>query len=200
MTDEIKEVGSFRVETDGGTITLIPEHTTTPTWRNLDRKKEGIVPDELLKDYFKIAMNLTKPYDDGKRIGKYHIFMTTISPNPKSSQGALKSFYKEAIIENLKKKEEFFMQFNKQFNKKEILLYVAVYLRKDRYEKNDVDNFIKVIVDSLKPFIGDDSRIVSILAEKKLLGNYPKEDYDFLEQVFILIADPDAKKDIFKSD
>ena len=42
-------------------------------------------------------------------------------------------------------------------------------------------------------FIGDDKNILSIIAEKKILDNYPKEDLDFLEQIFITIIEPPLK-------
>lgn len=144
------------------------------------------------QDIDRIVKNLTKDGPDGKRLGKYDVVLKTLPAKPKSSQGASKTEYQKTLIEQLKKSGEDFTK----FRNKEILVYICVYLREEKYKTHDVDNFIKAIIDALKPFIGDDSGVVTVIAEKKPIRNYQEEDLDFLEQVFVVVTTPEAKADI----
>lgn len=142
----------------------------------------------------RIAQNLTVPGADGRLIGKYNVFITNLPPNPSSSQGDRKAQYKQYLLDALDKKKTDL----EKFKGKKVLVYLAVYLRRKRFETNDVDNFIKVILDALKVYIGDDKDVVSILTDKKILEGYPAQDLDFIEQVLLVITDPAAKSDLFK--
>jgi Holliday junction resolvase RusA-like endonuclease len=179
-----KEIKGFTIEVGNGVAKIIPEDKTNHWYRNvLDRQKDGILCPEILQDMYQTARKLD--IVDEKGIGKCNAFMVNLSPNPKSSQGRLKTEYKNALIEKLEKEKSKIIE----FKDKKVKLHISIYLRKERFEKQDVDNFIKVIVDSLKPFIGDDKNIISVSAEKKELENYTQEDMDFLEQVVITIIE-----------
>lgn len=193
--NEKKELPGTTIEIQDNKITFIPEKTTYPWWRNaLDRKKEGFLFPEILQDMDRIAFNLTKEGPAGKRMSKYDAYAINLSANPKSSQGKQKSEYKKIIISQLEKGRSAL----EKFKGREILVYIAVYIRKERYDTNDVDNFVKTIIDALKPYVGDDSKVVVIIAEKKLIGDYPIEDLDFLEQVLLVVTVPEAKIDLLK--
>jgi len=190
-----KVLKGFTIKVSQQSVKFIPEDETYPWWREqLNRKKDGLICPQILKDMLKIGMNLSRENERGERVGKYNLFLTNLSPNPKSSQGKSKREYKEALISKLKKRSAEL----EKFKDKKILLYVAIYLRKERFESNDVDNFLKAIIDAIKEYTGDDSSVVSVLAVKKLLENYPEEDLDFLEQIFIAITDPQAGSDILR--
>ena len=193
--NEKKELPGTTIEIQDNKITFIPEKTTYPWWRNaLDRKKEGFLFPEILQDMDRITFNLTKEGPAGKRMSKYDAYAINLSANPKSSQGKQKSEYKKIIISQLEKGRSAL----EKFKGREILVYIAVYIRKERYDTNDVDNFVKTIIDALKPYVGDDSKVVVIIAEKKLIGDYPIEDLDFLEQVLLVVTVPEAKIDLLK--
>jgi hypothetical protein len=86
-----------------------------------------------------------------------------------------------------------------KFKEKEaLLLYVRIYLREGKFTQNDVDNYIKVLVDVLKEFVGDDSKFVSIYFDKVNLTGIEEIDADFFEQSLIFISTADAKEDLFK--
>ena len=68
------------------------------------------------------------------------------------------------------------------------------YLRKERYEQSDVDNFIKPLIDGLKEYFGDDNKVQTVIAEKKMLDEkYAEEDFDFLECSLVTITDFKAR-------
>ncbi len=193
--EEKKELRGTTIEITPNSVRFIPEEKTHPWWRDtLDRKKDGLVPVEAAQDLDLIAKNLSKPNETGQLVGKYNLFVTTLQANPKSSQGSDKIAYKNRLINELEKNRNNLVK----FKDKEVLLYVLIYLRKERYEKNDVDNFLKGIIDAFKPFIGDDSKITTLIAEKRKLGNYQEADLDFLEQIMIVLTDPQARGDILK--
>lgn len=190
---EKKEVGEFDIEIKNKALTITPAQPTHWYRDALVRGKQGILCTQILQDMTKIAFNLSKPSPQGY-VGKYNFLSFNFDVNPKSSQGRKVSSYKESLAIELKKHASGMVP----FKDKKLLLYVCVYLRKERFEKDDTDNFIKVIQDSLVPYVGDDKNIVSVIAEKKQLENYPDEDMDFLEKVVVLITDPAAKSDILK--
>ncbi len=193
MSDKIKELTGTTIEIRNGSIRFIPEDGAYPWWRKqLDRQKEGILCPQIANHMLKVASNLTKKDEQGQRVGKYDVYITNLPPNPKSSQGNMKTKYKRNIISCLEKKKEGL----EKFKDKEIFVYVAIYLRPERYKTHDIDNFLKAIIDSLKEYTGDDSKVVCILADKYQLEDYPKEDLDFLEQAFIVVADPKARREI----
>ena len=192
MSTEIK---GFTIEVRNNSIRFIPEDETYPWWRkHLDRQKDSILCPQILQHMQKIAFNLSEENDIGQRIGKYETFITNLPPIPKSSQGKKKTSYKNHLIKHLEKNSD---KLNR-FKDKDVLIYVAIYLRPKKFKTHDVDNFLKAIIDSLKGFIGDDNKVVSIFADKFQLINYPKEDFDFLEQVLIVITDPKARSEILK--
>lgn len=193
MEKATKSLNGFTIEVRNNSITFIPEKNTEPWWRqSLDRKKEGFLCPEVAADILRIATNLSVEEENGTRVGKYNTFMTNLTPNPKSSQGNMKTKYKDYLINQLKSKEADL----KKFYGKKILIYLAIYLREKRFETNDVDNFIKAILDAIKVYVGDDRHVVSVIADKKCLEGYPAEDFDFIEQILLVITDPEAKKDI----
>ena len=191
-----KKIRSFTIKLDRNSATIIPEKETKPWYRKrLDRARDGIVCEEIMQDLQRIANNLTKKNEDGEEVGKYDLFIKTLSPSPKSSQGKLKTFYKALLISKLERHKDELLK----FKDKEVLIYIAMYFRKEKYKTRDVDNHLKAIIDATKTFIGDDSKAVLVFGEKKLLEGYPEEDMDFLEQVLLVITDPAAKADILKN-
>lgn len=194
MSDKVNEIKGITIEFHEKGIKFIPEDITDPWWRDhLNRSKDGILCPQILSHMHKILLNLTKVNDVGQRVGKYNIFMTNLQPNPKSSQGKMKTTYKDNLIERFEKSREKL----EKFRDKEVFVYIAIFLRPKRYDSHDLDNFLKAIIDSLNEFIGDDSKVVSILTDKIKLIDYPKEDFDFLEQAFIVIGDNlEARSDI----
>lgn len=188
------KIKGITVEMREDNIKFIVEDKTYPWWRNqLHRQKDAILCPQILEHINKIGLDLTKVNEKGQRVGKYNAFMTNLKPNPKSSQGKMKKKYQKYLIEELKKSSDKL----EKFRDKEVFLYIAVYLRPEKFDTYDLDNFLKAIIDSLNAFIGDDSRVVSILTDKIKLMDYPKEDLDFLEQVIIVIGDPKARSDIY---
>lgn len=140
MSDEKKKLNGMTIEVRNKSIKFIHEKNTEPWWRNaLDRTKDGFLCPEIAEDIQKIATNLTVKCEDGLLRGKYNLFMTNLPPNPKSSQGNMKTDYMKHIKGYLHKKEVDL----KKFYDKQIIVYLAIYLRPERFETNDVDNFIK---------------------------------------------------------
>ena len=204
MDETNKEIPSFCIEVcvdNSGKhqkVTISPEKEKNNWHRErLDRKKDGLLAPEIIKDMEKIAINLCKQNEKGQYVGKYsNFYMINLPANPKSSKSSKQeysSYIKEFIVKKGDDKKI------AEFRGKRVLVYICVYLRKSRYEKgNDVDNFAKNVLDSLKEYLGDDSQVDNLIIEKKLLPNYPEEDLDFLEQVIVAITDPEAKVDILK--
>lgn len=50
----------------------------------------------------------------------------------------------------------------------------------------------------MKIYTGDDKHVVSVYVDKKQLIGYEDADYDFIEQVLLVITDPNAKADLLK--
>jgi hypothetical protein len=195
FSQDKKELKGFTIFKDETGLKFFPENFTNPWWRDeSNRQEDGILCYQIVEDMKNIVMNLTEINKNGERKGKYKGFCTSIAPNPKSSQGSFKAKYQKALINELKKSKNELLKFKDE----KTLLYVCIYLRLEKYEKYDLDNFLKAIVDSLKPFIGDDKNIVTLIAEKKILHGYHTADLDFLEQIFILITEPSAKADLLK--
>lgn len=195
MEKEVKKLRGLTVEINKGKVKLTLEDETHPWWREeRNREKDSILCPEIAKKIIDIASNLTYENDKGEKLGKYNFEIINLPPNPKSSQGKMKTRYKNHIIDFLKERGKGL----ERFKDKEILLYVGIYLRPERYESYDIDNFLKAVIDSLKEFIGDDNKIISLLVDKYKIEDYPKEDLDFLEQVLIVVTDPKAKQDILK--
>jgi len=189
------ELQGTTIEIRNGSITFSPEDKTYPWWRSrLDRETDGILCPQIMQRMYQIGINLSREDENGNRISKYDIFMVNLPPNPKSSQGNMKVRYQNHLIQYLQKNENDLLR----FKNKPVFVYVAIYLREERFNTYDLDNFLKAILDALKQFIGDDSKITSISTDKYKLENYPKEDMDFLEQVIIVVTDPGARSDLFK--
>ena len=195
MSEEIVEVKGTTIEIRENSITFISEDKTHPWWRErLNREKDGILCPLILQKMQKLKSNLSRVNDGGQRVCKYNCFITNLPPNPKSSQGKMKVRYKKHLITCLKKNSKDL----EKFKNKDVFVYIVIYLRPEKYNTYDVDNFLKAIIDSLKDFIGDDNKVVSILADKLRLENYPKEDLDFFEQVLLVVTNPRARLDILK--
>lgn len=195
MDNVTKMLNGFTIEIRNDIIKFIPEENTEPWWRlGLDRQEDGFLFPEIANDIERIASNLTVTGEDGLKRGKYNLFMTNLTPNPKSSQGNMKAKYSAYLIKKLQSRAVDL----KRFYDKKVLIYLAIYLRKERFETNDVDNFIKVTLDAIKTYTGDDRNVVSVIAEKKILEGYPVQDLDFIEQILLVITDPEAKADIMK--
>ncbi|MDP4012022.1 MAG: RusA family crossover junction endodeoxyribonuclease [Candidatus Nanoarchaeia archaeon] len=189
MEESLKQLSGTTIEIREGSITFTREDKTYAWWRErLDRDKDGILCPEIGQHMLNIAQSFTRKNDKGQIVSKYNMFMTNLSPNPRSSQGLKKQKYKKYLINHLNKNKEALLK----FKDKEVLVYIAVYLRPKKAETQDIDNFSKVILDALKEFIGDDSKVNTLIMKKYKLENYPKEDLSFLEQVVILVTDPKA--------
>ncbi len=194
LDDSKKELKEFKIEVDGKSIKISPEKSSHWYRKVLNRETDSIMSDEILIDSLKIAYNLSEPDGTGFRKSKYNVFSFNLQANPKSSFGRSKQKYKAILLSEINRHS---VELSK-FKSKEVLVYMCIYLRPEKYRKNDVDNFVKIILDSLKEYIGDDRNVLCVIAEKKKLENYPDEDMDFLEQIVIYITDPSAKKDILK--
>lgn len=191
----MKVLNGTTIEINNNSIRFVPEDVTYPWWRErLSREKEGVLCPQIIQHMWKISLNLSEDDGTGRRIGKYNCFMTNLPPKPKSSQGSSKTKYKKHLLSYLKRNEDDL----KKFKDKEIFVYIALFLREKKFNKYDVDNFAKAIIDSLKDYTGDDNKVTSVYIEKFKLENYPVKDLDFLEQAVILIADPKARQDILK--
>lgn len=192
--DAEKRINTFTIEIENSSIRITPESETIPWWRQaFDKQTQGILCPEIVADMERIAKNLSEVREDGVMIGKYGAFMTSLPPKPRSSQGKRRKDFRRYLIDSLKEHE----QNLQKFKDKKVLIYIAVYLRKERFETNDTDNFIKAIIDAVKVYIGDDKNVLSILTEKRCLDGYPVLDLDFLEQTLLVIVEPEARKDIF---
>lgn len=138
----------------------------------------------------------------GNLIGKRQIYVSSIPIKPKPfgnlkrNNSKQKEKYKNYFKEHFKKKGEELEKLKKEEN---LLVYLCFYLRERKFLKTDVDNYVKVIIDALSDFIGDDNKIVSLIVEKKGLINIDPKDADFFEQTLIFVSTPDAKEDLFKT-
>lgn len=207
MTEKERELKGIGIEVHTsektGKITKMvftPEGKANPWYRkSLDRNRDGVLCIEIRKDMSQLVHNLSKLNDKGQRVGKYkEASVINFPANPKSGQGSGGTEYKERLIAHIKSEK-----YEKQlavFKNEEKLVYVCVYLREKRFQQgNDVDNFLKPVLDALKVFIGDDTKNVLVIAEKKRLPNYPEADMDFLEQIVIVVTEPAARADILKT-
>ena len=78
------------------------------------------------------------------------------------------------------------------------LIYLYIYLSKKRFDA-DVDNLAKPILDALKPYFGDDSKVHILIVEKKqLYKGYDPKHLDYLENALIIILDVMTRDDIIK--
>jgi len=205
MEEEKKKIPSYRIElgidkkTGKTNKILVTSEKYSDNWHRerFDRKKDAILPPDIIADMQIIGKNLCKVNEKGQYIGKYsNLFLVNLPANPKSSKQS-KQEYSSFVREIVKKKK--WDKTIAKFYDKRVLIYICVYLRKSRCDKgNDVDNFAKTILDSIKEYLGDDSQVDTLIVEKKALIGYHEEDLDFLEQVIIAITDPEAKVDIFK--
>ena len=179
------------------TIKIIKEEKPNTWYRErFDRDKQGIICNEIARDMQWLTKNLTTTNEEGKLVGKYNIVMFNLQNKPKTLQrrGKNRSEYKKILIKEMKKRENDLLKFKDTF----VLVYLCFYLRKEKFMTTDLDNYSKTVIDALKEFIGDDSKIVSLILEKKELGSYPKEDMDFVEQALLVLTDPKARTDIIR--
>jgi Holliday junction resolvase RusA-like endonuclease len=188
---------TWTIEIRNDTIKFTPDNIGVDLnfAKHLDRVKDGILPPEIAEDMYKISLNLTREGSNGKRIGNYRLVVINLPANPKSSQKPkMRARYKKILIEQmLCHKNELV-----KFKGLKILVYIAIYLRIEKFESYDVDNFLKAIIDALKEYTGDDRDVVSVLAVKKNLEGYPENLYDFIEQTVVAVTTPDALSDISK--
>lgn len=158
-----------------------------------DRNRDALLHEQVAQDTKKILDKLSYTDEDGNLKAKYLTEIMTVSPKPKTQQSKSASKYKQFIKEQMKKRK---MNLAK-FKDKKLLVYICVYLRKERYEQADADNFAKPIIDGMKEFFGDDNQIQTIITKKKMLDEkYDKEDLDFLEGSLVMITDISAEEKI----
>jgi Holliday junction resolvase RusA-like endonuclease len=125
---------------------------------------------------------------------------STLQPKPRPFQKRggkrnknWRNKYKEYLSEDISKNEKDL----KKFKNKKVLLYLCFYLRKRNFEQSDIDNYVELIMDALKCYIGDDKNVVNLIVDKKMLyEEYDPSDLDFLENTLVLVSEPLAKKDI----
>jgi len=164
----------------------------------LDRKKSGLFHKQVHDDMMKIVEQTS--INNGTKFpkGKYLTWMKSIEPNPKTlqrrgGQSEQRKAYKETLEEYFKKSEKEL----EKFKDKKLLVYLCFYLRKERFETSDVDNYVKWFIDTFKEYIGDDKQVETLIAEKKqLYDDYSKEDLDFLETTIVYITEHSAIEDI----
>ena len=196
MESDEKKI-TWTIEIRESTIKFVPDSygINSDFIKSLDRKKDGILPPEIVDDMVKISFNLTREGPNGRRIGNYLLEIINLPANPKSSQNPkMRSQYKKVLIEQMERHRNGLIK----FKDKKVLVYVAIYLRKEKFQKYDVDNFLKAIIDALQEYIGNDRDVELIIAEKKSLEGYPVEAYDFLEQIVVAVTTPNARSDILK--
>jgi len=168
----------------------------------LNREKDGLLHPQIAQDIIRIRDSVSYIGKEGNLLGKYNMFMFTLSPKPKTlqrkggnEQSKQRNIYKDYITEEFKKNRDAL----EKFKGLKIFVYLCFYLRKKKFEGTDLDNYPKLILDCLKPFSGDDSQIITLLLEKKqLYVDYHKADLDFIENTLIIVAEENARKDIFK--
>ena len=137
--------------------------------RYLNREKDAILLPVVSRDMGILAGN-NAIEKDGKIVGKRNIYLSSIPIKPKpfgnlkGKSSKQKEKYKNYFREHFKKKGE---ELEKLKKEKHLLVYLCFYLREKKFLKSDIDNYIKVIIDVLSEFIGDDSKIVSLIVEKK---------------------------------
>lgn len=193
--NKTKELRSFTLEVRASSVRFIPESKPDYSHRTrLNRDTDAIVFPEIAQRAWNIAKSTSRIDALGRMVGKYNIFIGTLPPKPKSSQGTERAIYKERLIKVLREKEQDLLK----FKDREIFIYIAVYLRPRKFKRYDTDNFPKAIVDAVKVFTGDDNKAISVFTDKIQLENYPQPDLDFLEQVLLVVADPAAKLDVIK--
>ena len=142
------------------------------------------------QDTKRILDKLSYPDEKGFLKAKYLIEIMSVSPKPKTQQSKSATKYKKLLKEEMKKREKNLAK----FKDKKLLVYICIYLRKERYEQSDVDNFIKLLIDGLKEYFGDDNKVQTVIAEKKMLDEqYEDEDLDFLECSLVVITDFKAR-------
>ena len=133
-------------------------------WRKiLDRNRDCIVHKQNVEDIDIFMKKIPHTINEkGQTIAKCQIWADIVPPKPKSFQSKSKPKYMEYLKEHFetrKKKLEKFKDLN-------LMIYLSIYLSKERFT-SDVDNFAKPILDALKPFFGDDSKVHILIVEKK---------------------------------
>lgn len=177
----------------------------TDNWHRerFDRSKDGLVHSQIAQDIDKITKNVSYEDKNGSLKSKYNLWLSTLSPKPKTLQrkGDKRQTQQRNIYKNLFQEE---FEKNKQdlekFKRKGLFVYLCFYLRDRKYKTTDLDNYPKLILDALKPYIGDDSQITTLLLEKKqLYKDYNNSDLDFVENSLIIVAEENAKQDIIEA-
>lgn len=162
------------------------------TFNEKDRNKISILHDELVADLERFS----KIFPDNKDALPF--FIPTIPRTLQRHGGKQKERierYKAYLEEQFEALEENLVKFK---DSKEILLYIIAYLDKNHYKKYDVDNIPKHFCDSLKKFIGDDSKIQTLIIEKKQIKSKKPIKSDYLEQFFVFISKTNCKRCLLK--
>jgi len=190
------------IDLPGAEIVKIEREKKSNGWyrQRLDRNKDGLLHPQIMQDLARFVKGLAQDNEDGKYIAKYDWWGYTIPVKPKTlqkrgdkRQRKRRNIYKQYLIEEIEKHKE---GLEELFGKK-VIIYLCFYLRRSKYEQSDLDNYAKLILDSIKSYIGDDSQITTLLMDKKLLyQHYDDADLDFLENTLIIVADEKAKKDL----
>jgi len=184
-----------------GTI-KIKKEKKVDNWhrKSFDREKDAILLPRVSRD-MGLLMGTQVIEKEGQLIGKRKVHCGSIPIRPKTfgNRKIKKSEKKRRYLKNL---QEYFTKNKKDLEKfqeeKELLVYICFYLRERSYYQNDLDNYIKVMLDALKKFIGDDNKIVCLIVEKKGIIGAEEIDLDFFEQSLMFISTPDAKQDLFQ--
>jgi len=183
------------IEIPAGQVIKFWQEKEPNNWhrKEFDRNKDGLVHTQIIQDIQKIIRKISYIEGNNTLKSKCLAEITTVAPKPKTQQSHSISKYKQLLKDHFQKHQ----QSLSRFKDKKLLVYICIYLRKERYEQSDVDNFIKPIIDALKEYFGDDNKVEAIIAEKKqLFEEYHQEDLDFLESSLVAILDIKARKNL----
>jgi len=164
------------------------------TFNEDDRNKISILHDELVADIERFNKKFPVKSND-----EFHFFISTI-PRTLQRRGGKRACkqnekiakYKSYLREQFEPMKENLMKFKEI---EELLLYIIAYLDKKHYREYDADNLPKHFCDALKYFVGDDSKIQTLIVEKKQIKSKKSIKSDYLEQFFVCVADKQYKKE-----
>lgn len=196
LTQKNRETGEETeiFNANNATVKMMVEKKPDYWYRKIfDRNRDALLHKQVAQDTKKILDKLSYTDEKGNLKAKYLTEVMTVSPKPKTQQSKSASKYKQLIREQMEKRKTNLAK----FKDKKLLVFICVYLRKERYEQSDVDNFAKPIIDGMKEYFGDDNKVQTVIIKKKMLDEkYDKEDLDFLEGSLIMITDINAEETI----
>ena len=179
------------INADDGVIKMKREKECDFSYRyRFDKNRDSIMHKQIAKDAERFINKLSYTDEGGCLKAKYLVEIMLVSPKPKTQQSKSSPKYKKLIKEQIEKRKKNLAK----FKNKKLLVYICVYLRKERYEQSDVDNFTKPIIDGMKEYFGDDNIVQTVIVEKKMLDEqYDEKDLDFLECSLVVITEYGAK-------